>query len=120
MTHSIKIISDNRLSKTGKNRAQVSTLVHRNIELIARHAASLIALDSELGALAIPAESWQQLITLAHFSQTQKNRLRVLWRYLLNRSFCPEKILYELQGSPSGSAIIKSLEQLGQQDSESL
>jgi nucleoside phosphorylase len=79
-----------RFSSTGKNRQQVSDLIHRNIETIDQQASALIALNNEVAGLAITPESWQQLIALAHFSQTQKNRLRVLWRYLMNRDTSAE------------------------------
>jgi nucleoside phosphorylase len=89
----IKIVSDNREHKTGKNRQQVSDLIHRNM---------------------------QQLIALAHFSQTQKNRLRVLWRYLMNRDTSAETVLQKISGCSSAATIISTLELLSYQDSEGL
>ena len=120
LTQSIKIVSDNQHQKTGKNRQQVSDLIHQNIESINRQACDLVALNGEVAELAITAESWQQLQALAHFSQTQKNRLRILWRYLMNRDMSSEKILQDLKGHRSATAIICALEQLGYQDSEGL
>ncbi len=120
LTQCIKIVSDNHAHKTGKNRQQVSDLIHLNIDLIIQQAGGLIALNSEISGLAIPSESWQQLIALAHFSQTQKNRLRILWRYLVNRHSGSEKILRHLGDCSSAAGIISILEQLSHQDSESL
>jgi hypothetical protein len=94
LTQCIKIVSDNREHKTGKNRQQVSDLIHQNIE--------------------------QQLIALAHFSQTQKNRLRVLWRYLMNRDTSAETVLQKISGCSSAATIISTLELLSYQDSEGL
>ena len=120
LTQCIKIVSDNQYQKTGKHRQQVSDLIHQNIEAITRQADNLVALNAEVDGLSISPESWQQLKTMAHFSQTQQNRLRVLWRYLINRDMSSETILRELQGHRSAAAIIEFLEQLGYQDSEGL
>lgn len=120
LTQCIKIVSDNRDHKTGKNRTRVSALIHQHIELIDQQATALMTLNQEMTALAIPNESWQQLTSLTHFSQTQKNRLRVLWRYLINRDFSAEQLLQLLGACASSKAIIEVLEQLSYQDSESL
>jgi nucleoside phosphorylase len=101
LTQCIKIVSDNREHKTGKNRQQVSDLIHQNIETINQQAK-------------------QQLIALAHFSQTQKNRLRVLWRYLMNRDTSAETVLQKISGCSSAATIISTLELLSYQDSEGL
>jgi hypothetical protein len=64
-------------------------------------------------------EHWQQLTTMAHFSQTQKNRLRILWRYLMNRGFDAEILLQQLGGDTPG-VILANLEQHSYRDSEGL
>lgn len=120
LTQSIKIVSDNQQHKTGKDRPRISALIHQHIELIDQQASSLVALNQEISALEIPAESWQKLTTMAHFSQTQKNRLRVLWRYLMNRDLDSEQLLKELATCASSKAIIEVLEQLSYQQSEGL
>lgn len=120
LTQSIKIISDNQQHKTGKDRPRISALIHRHIELIDQQANSLLALNREVAALEIPAECWQQLISMAHFSQTQKNRLRVLWRYLINRDLSAEQLFAEIGSCASSKAIIEALEQLSYRESESL
>jgi hypothetical protein len=120
LTQCIKIVSDNEVHQTGKNRQQVSDLIHQNIESIDRLAIALIELNNEISELAIPTESWRQLTSLAHFSQTQKNRLRVLWRYLVNRDPGSAKLLQDLQSCSSGADIIKTLERLSHRDSEGL
>ena len=119
LIRSLKIVSDNRHHKTGKDRRRVSELVQHQIDGIAQEAKSLIALNDELAALSPDAQCWQRLTELAHFSQTQKSRLRVLWRYLMNRGFDAEKLLSDLAGSPA-STIISELEQTGYRDSEEL
>ena len=116
---SLKIVSDNRQVKTGNNRPEVSRLVQQRIDCITRQASVLVTLNDEIAALAPASEYWQRLIALAHFSQTQRNRLLVLWRYLMNRNFDAEKLLAEFAGHPA-STIIKKLEQLNYQDSEDL
>lgn len=120
LAQSIKIVSDNHSHQTGKNRSLVSALIHQQIELIDQQATGLITLNQEIAALTIPTETWQQLNALAHFSQTQKNRLRVLWRYLITRDFSSEQLIHKLSASTSSKAIIDVLEQLSYQDSESL
>ena len=120
LTQSIKIVSDNHRCQTGKDRPRISALIQQHIEAIDQQATSLRTLNQEMVALAIPAESWQQLIELAHFSQTQKNRLRVLWRYLINRNLDSECLLQKLGACTSSKAIIETLEQLSYQDSEGL
>ena len=120
LTQGIKVISDNRDQKTGKNRARTSALIEQHMTVIDQQATGLLALNRELGTLSIPNESWQQLTSLAHFSQTQKNRLRVLWRYLLKRHPDPENLMRQLGTCDSGKAVIETLEQLSYQDSEGL
>lgn len=120
LTQCIKIVSDNRAHQTGKNRQQVSDLIHQNIDSIGQQANALIALKNEVAGLTVNPESWQQLIALAHFSQTQKNRLRVLWRYLMNRDNNAETVLQKLKGCSSAATIISTLELLSYQDSEGL
>ncbi len=116
---SFKIVSDNRTTKIGKDRQQVSDLVQQHIALLDQQAQHLRALNEEVKQLSIAQDTWQQLTALAHFSQTQKSRLRVLWRYLMNREYRSQELLQQLGGSSSG-AIITTLEQLCHQDSESL
>jgi adenosylhomocysteine nucleosidase len=120
LTQCIKVVSDNEIRQTGKNRQQVSDLIHLNIKSIDHLANALIELNNEIAGLAISADSWQELTSLAHFSQTQKNRLRVLWRYLVNREPGSAKLLLKLQSCSSGADIIKILEQVSHQDSEGL
>jgi hypothetical protein len=79
----------------------------------------LRALNEEVAQLSVTQDSWQQLTALAHFSQTQKNRLRVLWRYLMNRQYPAQKLLRQLDALAPG-VIITTLEQLCHQDSEGL
>jgi hypothetical protein len=116
---SLKIVSDNRNEKVGMNRQRVSDLVHQNIDSIDRQASALIALNDEVAGLSPALEYWLQLTAITHFSQTQKNRLRVLWRYLMNRDFDAATLLQQLQGQKAG-AIIKNLEHQSYQNSAGL
>lgn len=120
LTQCLKIVSDNRSRQIGKNRQQVSQLIHRHIDAIDRQAQALSALGDEISALDITPESWQRLLSLAHFTQTQKNRLRVLWRYLCSRNFSTESLLQQLAAQNSARAIIETLEQISHRDSEAL
>lgn len=120
LTQCIKIVSDNRKYKTGKNRQQVSDLIQHHIQLIDRQAMQLIELNHQIASLEITPNAWQQLTEMAHFSQTQKNRLRVLLRYLLNRKYNPEGLMQQLGSCSSAKAIIGALEQLSHGDSRQL
>ena len=119
LIRSLKIVSDNRQSSLGRNRQAVSDLVHQNMPAIDQQARDLLAVNDELVALIPDPESWQQLLNQAAFSQTQKNRLRVLWRYIANREFETRQLLDQLKGQSAG-AIIAHLELLSHQDSERL
>ena len=116
---SVKIVSDNRNEKVGMNRQRVSDLVNQNIASIDCQASALIALNDEVARLSPALEHWQRLTEMAHFSQTQKNRLRVLWRYLMNRDFDAVTLLQQLQGQTAG-VIIKNLEHQSYQNSAGL
>jgi adenosylhomocysteine nucleosidase len=116
---SLKIVSDNRNEKVGMNRQRVSDLVQQNIDSIDRQASALIGLNDEVAGLSPELEYWQQLTAITHFSQTQKNRLRVLWRYLMNRDYDAATLLLQLQGQKAG-AIIKNLEHRSYQNSAGL
>ncbi len=120
LTQSIKIVSDNRQHKPEMDRPRISALIHRHIELIDQQACSLVALNQEIPALEISAESWQKLAAIAHFSQTQKTRLRVLWRYLLTRDLSSGQLFKRLDACTSGKAVIEALEQLSYQNSDNL
>ena len=116
---SVKIVSDNRNEKVGMNRQRVSDLVNQNIASIDCQASALIALNDEVARLSPALEHWQRLTEMAHFSQTQKNRLQVLWRYLMNRDFDAVTLLQQLQGQTAG-VIIKNLEHQSYQNSAGL
>lgn len=116
----IKIVSDNRHEKTGRDRAAISRLVQRNLEAICEQAEQLTRLRDELAQREIDPESWRCITALAHFSDTRQSRLRGLLRYLLSRDHSLESLLEQLAGQSSSAAIIASLERLSYRDSESL
>ena len=120
LIQSLKIVSDNRRQQTGFDRQRVSQIIADNIETIAGQAQALAGLVDETAALGLPRDSWQDLLQLAHFTQTQKNRLRVLWRYLYNRDLADDELAARLAAKDSASAIIEVLEQLSQRNGEAL
>lgn len=120
LVQGLKVVSDNRKQQTGKDRQRISELIQRHIESIHRQAEALQELDRELAALEPAADSWQQVLLLAHFSQTQKSRLRILWRYLCNRDFSTDSLLRQLAPLNSARAILETLEQISYRDSEGL
>jgi hypothetical protein len=119
LVRSLKVVSDNRHHKTGRDRHRVSALVQSNIDAIDAEACALTTLNREHAALVPDSAGWQALLQLAHFSQTQQNRLRVLWRYLANRQCDTGQLLQGLQGRDA-KAILMQLEKLGHRDSENL
>ncbi len=120
LVQSIKVVSDNREYQTGKNRAAVSRLIGEHIEAIDRQAQALLELNREVAARALAADDWQRLNRLAHFTQTQQNRLRVLWLYLRNRDHSAEDLLSRLSALPSAKAMLESLQEMSRRDSEGL
>ena len=57
---------------------------------------------------------------MASFSQTQKNRLRKLLRYLLCRNYSAEALAETIGVHTSSKKIIEALEQLSYRDSGKL
>jgi hypothetical protein len=120
MVQAVKVVSDNRREACGRDRPRISGLIQDRIEDIVREAAALADLAQARAGLEVPAESWRQLLALAHFSATQKSRLRVLWRYLHNRDFDSAGLLRSLATKSSAGSIIETLEQLSYRDSGNL
>ena len=116
----IKIFSDNQHEHTGRDRQRISGLIQRHIVSIDVQAQVLIKLKQNLLDIEIAPDTWEQFTSLAHFSQTQKNRLRTLLRYLLNRDNSDEALLRELKNQSSAGAILQSLETMRSQDSRQL
>ena len=116
----IKLVSDNHHCPDKPTRQQVSDLVYGRIDDITRQAEALAGLAHGQAVLEPSPESWQQLLSLAHFSQTQRSRLRALWRYLHNRGFETASLLKTLAPGADASAIIQALEEIGYRDSEAL
>lgn len=120
LVQAVKVVSDNRRERCGRDRQRVSDLVHGQIARIAGEAEALAAIANAQASLEAPAESWRQLLALAHFSETQKSRLRVLWRYLNNRDFDSGLLLQSLESKTSAGSIIEALEQISHRDSGNL
>ncbi len=120
LIRSIKVVSDNRRQDTGRRPQAISDLIHREMPRIVDEAARLAATDDEIGALAVEPDSWRRLLEMAHFSRTQQNRLRTLWRYLQLRNHDPADLFAQLAACRSGKAIIEALETISQRDSERL
>ena len=119
LVQSLKVVSDNREVKTGLDRQQVSRLIEQHMPIIDAQATALSELNTEVATRLPEPENWQRLLASAHFTQTQKNRLRVLWRYLLNRGFDAEQLLADHAQLPA-ARIIAQLESLSYADSERL
>ena len=116
----LKVVGDNRHEQTGRNRQRVSDLIQQHIEIIDAQARALDELNRQLLELEIAPDTWEQIMGLAHFSQTEQSRLRILLSYLLNRSIRGNELLAHLDDHSSAGAILQSLEALSRQDSERL
>lgn len=116
----IKVVSDNRHHQTGRNRSQVSAMIQAHIDIIDMQARILRESNQLLCDLEISADTWQQVTSRVHFSQTQKNRLRILLRYLVQQFKDDQALLDQLSSLASADAILKSLEALRRQHSERL
>ena len=120
LVQSIKVVSDNRRENFASDRQAVSDLIHANLEAVVEQAAIQLTAAQQLAALHAPAESWQQLLSLAHFSETQRNRLRVLWHYLHNRDHDSAELLRSLKAQDSAAAIVQVLERITRHDGDGL
>lgn len=120
LTQCVKVISDNSRSKTGKNRQEVSDLIHQQINHLDHLATHLQTVLDELEIHSIPVSFWQDTLDSTHFSQTQKKRLRNLLSYLISRQHSPENLSALMSADNSAAKIIKSLEALVHSDSSNL
>ena len=116
----IKIVSDNQHHQTGRDRQRVSDLIQQHIVSIDAQAQVLIGLNQSLLDIEIAPDTWAQFTSLAHFTQTQKSRLRILLRYLLNRDTDGEVLLQKLKNQSSAGTILHLLEAMRKQNSERL
>lgn len=116
----IKIVSDNQSLIPGRNRQATSDLIHRQIEPLCLQASELMRLRDELSSREIPLDAWRQFTEMASFSQTQKNKLKGLLRYLLNRDYSIENLSQRVGSGCSSRKVIEVLEQLSFQDSAKL
>ncbi len=116
----IKVVSDNRLQQTGRNRPAVSALIERKLEAIGEQADQLQVIRDEVALRDIDPEAWRRITALAHFSETRRSRLRGLLRYLLARDHSVESLLERLAGQSNSAAIVATLERLSHRDSETL
>lgn len=120
LIQSIKVISDNPRQQTGRNRRAISDLLQTRIDVISNQAHNLLELDREVAGRALPLSSFARLLALAHFSATEENRARRLWRYLANRAHDSDQLLAELGPLGAAGKIIARLEQISRRDAEKL
>ena len=120
LIQSIKVVSDNPARQTGRDRQAISDLVHGQMDAVAARADALRELAREVAGRALPAASFERLLALAHFTATEQNQARVLWRYLANREHHAEALLDELGPLGSARRMIARLEQISRGDAEGL
>ncbi len=120
LTQSLKVISDNRHHHCGRDRQRVSELIAADFETIASQAEALATLQRELARFEPSTDSWQRLLGLKRFTQTQKSRLRILWRYLVHREIDTDALIPDLAALDSAADIIRSLEQMSRRDGKGL
>ncbi|MFT5219206.1 MAG: adenosylhomocysteine nucleosidase [Planctomycetota bacterium] len=116
----IKVISDNSNHPRHRDRQAISDLIYGNIEAIDQVFRQLMVINQGMINRDIGAQDWLSISGLASFSQTQKNKLRGLLRYLLNRQHSVEDIQCQLKQYSTAAAMIKALELLSFDDSSRL
>jgi adenosylhomocysteine nucleosidase len=120
LVRSLKVVSDNRQIQTGRDRQRVSDLIQQNIGEIDAQTQSLYTLGQPISALETTPEAWDALVSMTRFSETQRSRLRVLLRYLLNRQYRIDELIEFLGPLRSAGAMLGALEQMCHRDSERL
>lgn len=120
LIRSLKVVSDNRHTQTGRDRQRVSDLIQQTIGCIDAQARALSALGEQVLALETAPEAWDAVNALARFSETQRARLRVLLRYLLNRQHHVDDLIEALGPLESSGTMLRALEQMCRRDSERL
>lgn len=119
LVHSIKVVSDNRVHQTGKNRQQVSQLIATSMESINQQAQQLDALNQQLTSRQLNSQVIGLFTAEAHYSTTRKHQLSHLLHYLSNRHFDTRSLLDDCRGQ-SAAQVISRLEQLARADSRNL
>lgn len=116
----IKVISDNNNHPRHRDRQAISDLIYGNIESIDQFSRQLIEINQGMIDRDIPEQDWALISGLASFSQTQKNKLRGLLRYLLNRQHPVDDIHRQLEQYSTAKAMIEALELRSFDDSSRL
>ena len=116
----LKVVSDNPRAQTGRDRQAVSALIAGQIDAIDAEAQRLLALADELAAREIDPADWRALLAAAPFSETERNRLRGLARYLFNRDYDRDALLARMAAEPTRRAKLDSLARLCHGDSAEL
>ena len=116
----LKVVSDNPGAQTGRDRAAVSALIARRLDAVDAEAMRLLALADELAGREIDPADWRALLAAAPFSETERNRLRGLARYLLNREYGRDALLARMAAEPTRRAKLEALARLCHDDSAEL
>lgn len=85
LVHCIKVVSDNSETPCSRNKNEVSQLIQQNIKAITEFSHGLNQLNQQVEQIGISEPDWQQFLSLAHFSQTQKTQLKNCLRFLLSQ-----------------------------------
>jgi len=120
LVHCLKIVSDNRLYKTGQNKAAISDLISPKISAINEFAIKLQALNEQVGKLEVDPEIWHKLLKQAHFSQTQQARLKPALRFLQASPLDSQQFANAVSSLSSSRDILKRLDQLCIEQSRNL
>lgn len=120
LVHCVKVISDNPAQQTGRDKAQISELIHGNIAQITSFAESLIGLNNQIARLQIKSIDWNKFLACAHFTQTQQTRVNKSLRFLLSRKFNADDLIATASQMQSANKIIDHLDNLCAQFSRDL
>jgi adenosylhomocysteine nucleosidase len=118
--HSLKVVSDNPVEKTGKNEPRSSELITRNLPRIIAFAEQLRGLLSQSDQIGINRSRLERWLAAARYTQSQQSMLQTHLAYLLNRGYDEAELLNRFKDENDGRRILKELKTLCIQDSRNL
>ena len=116
----LKIVSDNPEHNHARDKHRISSLISSQIPQITNFATRLTEINAAVGKLSIPTDEWQNFLALAHFSETEKNQLAKLLRFLQSRDLCFDDLRKQFHTRITSTTVLFELEKLCAQYSENL
>jgi adenosylhomocysteine nucleosidase len=108
LIHCIKVVSDNSDTPCSRNKNEVSQLIQQNIKAITEFSQALVEVNQQVAQMGILETDWQRVLSLAHFSQTQKTQLKSCLRFLLSQGDSIDSLIETLGASTKTSTNTNS------------